>query len=194
MTREKEIYRIFIGTYLEDKSSFADYDSIKNYYEEIQWIKARWVSPDNLHFTWKFLGNITQSRINRTFEAIQESIKHFKPINIEFNTVEIWPKPSSPKLIVWCGTDLNDNMAENYNVFDKGLKQAGFTREKRPFKPHITLARIKTRDQINAPLAWPEDLNLQPTRMKVNKIAIIKSDLLPGGPVYNTVKEIVLSD
>ncbi|MEW5820094.1 MAG: RNA 2',3'-cyclic phosphodiesterase [Cyanobacteriota bacterium] len=190
MIKQKETFRIFIGSYLDDMSSFENYESIKCELENMWKQKIKWVSQENLHMTWKFLGNITQSRIDRTIDNLAITLKEFKPMQINFNIITIWPKANSPRQIVWLGSDLRNNIGDNFRLFDKSLSRVGFAREKRSFKPHITLGRFKLKDKLNDPLEpAPENL-IAPIVMNINKLSIIKSDLLPGGPVYTIIKEL----
>lgn len=188
MKKEKETFRVFLGTYLEDHSVLKDYEAIKRLWPE----KLRWVATENLHFTWKFLGDITQSRINRVVNDLSHCIKDFKPSNLLFNSIEIWPKLSSARQLVWTAKDLNNNITDNFKLLDKTLKNTGFTPEKRPFKPHITLARFKIKDKQLSPVVIPEGFELPSVQVSVQTIAIIKSDLKPIGPVYTVIDKIQL--
>ena len=187
---EKETCRIFLGTYLEDKSSFENYQSFKMLIEDQCNIKIRWVALENLHFTWKFLGDITQKRIERILNELNNVKTSFNPMEVQFDTIEIWPKKISPRQLIWLGRDSKNNITENFKLMDKSLKNAGFEQEKRSFKPHITLGRFKLKHKLSMPIELAETATLKPVIIEVKKISLIKSDLLPAGPKYTIIEEV----
>lgn len=188
MKNKKETFRIFLGTYLKEFHSFENYENLKQLWP----VRVRWVAQENLHFTWKFLGDITSSRIKRLSKDLCTCVQFFKPMQLKFDTVEVWPRPSAPRQLVWRGTDMNNNIAENFKLFDKTLTKTGFSREKRSFKPHITLGRFKMKSKPEVPVVIPENFDLKPVTIEVNEISIIKSDLLSSGPKYTVIENILI--
>lgn len=192
MAREKETFRIFAATYLEDKSSLADYNTIQKNFEDFWHLKLKWVPSENLHLTWKFLGCITQSRIERVYEQLNKIKSEFKPMKLQFKELAIWPNGLKPRQIVWLGTDLEDNIKVNFKIMDKSFCNVGFQKEKRPFKPHITLGRFKIKAGLESAIFIPEELELEPVQFEIKKISILKSELKPEGPIYKSIKNIIL--
>lgn len=193
MSKEKELFRVFIGTFLEDKSSFQNYDKFTQDLETLWNQQIRWVAVNNLHMTWKFLGDITSSRIDRTLNELNTCLKTLKPMKVVFDPVNVWPNNKSPRQLVWLGKDVENNIIENFKIFDKALVKIGFPAEKRSFKPHITLGRFKTKYKLSQPLNnIPDEIYLNPTTIEITKMCIIKSHLLPVGPVYEPIHEILL--
>jgi 2'-5' RNA ligase len=193
MRKEKETFRTFVGSYPE---FIEGYQAIEEYLNIVKgcWpVKISCVKPENMHITWKFLGDITLSRINRTIEELTTCKESLKPVELLFDQVVMWPGPSRPRQLVWLGTDLQNNIVENIQCMEKAFKKSGFRQEKRPFKPHMTLGRFRLKDKPETPLHFPETLKLKPIQFKVKKLCIIQSDLKPQGPVYTVVNEILLN-
>lgn len=186
-SNEKEYFRVFIGTYINNEGWFSNYLSFINSFEKTYEYKIRWVDSSNLHMTWKFLGDITLSRVSRVVNELNSSLNELKPMQLFFNSLELWPKNNSPRQIVFTASDLEDNIIKNYKILDKSLGNVGFDLEKRPFKPHITLGRFKIKEKLSESIILSPENLLESVNLKISNIAIIKSNLLPKGPVYEVL-------
>jgi 2'-5' RNA ligase len=148
-------------------------------------IDARPVRLENIHFTMLFLGEITEDQAQRVQDTL-DSIE-FSPFDVDFTGVGAFPKPRFPQ-IVWIGTDKNggeklSNLAKNAEGV---LSPLGFKSDK-PFKPHITIFRIKNRNEdISKDLARFE--NVVFGSQKITEIKFKKSDLTPEGPIYSDLQ------
>lgn len=188
--KDKETFRIFAGSYPDNK---APLEELLSYSEELEttWNqKIRWVETENMHITWKFLGNITQSRIERAFKELEKIKPCLQPVELVFDTLIIWPRPSSPRQLVWSVRDQHNNIIENFKILEKAFKNCGFTKEKRPFKPHITLGRFKGNQKPEIPIEIPKHICIAPMRFNITNICIVKSELKQQGPVYTTIKSL----
>ena len=117
-------------------------NSISKFQSEIN-INAKPVELHNLHFTLQFLGEISQDVVEKTIVALK-SVK-FSKFTVDFKGIGVFPKLKFPR-IVWIGTDekggkLLTELAKNV---ENVLLPLGFTVDK-PFKPHITVFRIKNK-------------------------------------------------
>lgn len=117
-------------------------NSISKFQSEIN-INAKPVELHNLHFTLQFLGDISQDVVEKII-VVLKSVK-FSKFMVDFKGVGVFPKLKFPR-IVWIGTDeksakLLIELAKNV---ENVLLPLGFTVDK-PFKPHITVFRIKNK-------------------------------------------------
>lgn len=117
-------------------------NSISKFQSEIN-INAKPVELHNLHFTLQFLGEISQDVVEKIIVALK-SVK-FSKFMVDFKGIGVFPKLKFPR-IVWIGTDekggkLLTELAKNV---ENVLLPLGFTVDK-PFKPHITVFRIKNK-------------------------------------------------
>ncbi len=117
-------------------------NSISKFQSEIN-IDAKPVELHNLHFTLQFLGEISQDVVEKVIVALK-SVK-FSKFMVDFKGIGVFPKLKFPR-IVWIGTDekggkLLTELAKNV---ENVLLPLGFTVDK-PFKPHITVFRIKNK-------------------------------------------------
>src|SRR2546425_9313509 len=146
------------------------------------------VEEDNIHLTLKFLGNVSASKL----EEIKSSLTQvtFPPFSLEIKGAGAFPSLKRMN-VVWVGVGEGWSQVELiFEQTEKLLHQLGFSRETRPFSPHITVARVKSgrkRDEIAAFLGHLADESLG--TFPVEKVRLKQSILSPSGPTYSTLFE-----
>ena len=103
----------------------------------------RWVPPGNLHFTLKFLGGITPSQLTGVVAAAHEVAARTQRFSITLAGLGAFPSARRPR-VVWIGVSSGAGhlvaLAEDLDV---ALRQMRVAREDRPFRPHLTIARVR---------------------------------------------------
>ena len=161
-------------------------DSIKKFQSEVK-INAKPVKSQNFHFTLQFLGEITDEMKEKVVVALQ-SVK-FQNFAVTLEKIGAFPKPKFPR-VIWVGTDEKGgkNLIELAKKVETVLKPLGLVSDK-PFKPHITIFRIKKRkEDIRRKLEAVKE-----TEFGIQKICTIKlkkSQLTPTGPIYSDLMEV----
>jgi 2'-5' RNA ligase len=147
---------------------------------------ARWVATDSIHLTLKFIGEIREQRI----EVIDAALAGlaWRNFSITVRGVGFFPGARSPRvLFAGLKAPTMEALAEQ---IDTRLERAGFEREKRKFRPHITLARTKNgrlEKELVAAAAKLADLDFG--SYTVDRFFLYQSTLKPGGSVYTKVRE-----
>ncbi len=154
--------------------------------------KIRWVSKENTHLTLKFLGGVEENLMPEIYETIDRATKSFNSFHLNLSNAGLFPDRGRPK-IIWAGirgqtSDL-ESLAENC---DAAMHRIGFERENRKFKPHVTIARIKSLSDAEDLSRRLNDLEVDPIEFEAAKINIIKSDLTSSGAVYTLLNSINL--
>ena len=108
---------------------------------------ARWVVPESIHITLKFIGEVHEKRIEQIDGALASLT--WKPFTISVHGVGFFPGSRSPR-VFWAGMDA-PTMQGLTEELDARMERLGFDKEKRAYRPHITLARAKT-SRLDAPL------------------------------------------
>ncbi|MDD2473973.1 MULTISPECIES: RNA 2',3'-cyclic phosphodiesterase [unclassified Methanoculleus] len=145
------------------------------------------VDPGNLHITVKFLGEVDPALIEPIVAALGGV--RVDPFDLTVGHPVCNP-PKRPR-VVWCDVADAGESASLARQMDDLLAPLGFPREKRPFRPHVTLARVK---EFHPSLAdgvaclSPEPLG----RCRVESIRLKKSTLTPRGSVYEDLAEVPL--
>ena len=148
-------------------------------------IEAKPVSKENMHFTLLFLGEISDEMAPKIMESL--SSVSFSPIEMNFVDVGAFPNSRSPR-VVWIGVDKDaaKNLVELALQVEEKLRPLGFRSDK-PFKPHLTIFRIKSR--IND---ISQELNkfraLEIGHETISELKFKKSILTPTGPIYSDLQ------
>jgi RNA 2',3'-cyclic 3'-phosphodiesterase len=149
----------------------------------------KWVEPKNIHLTLRFLGYIQPSEVGPISDGLKQvasGINHFAVVSRD---VGCFPHCRNPR-VIWIG--LNDPDAVLGNL-QKAVVQAtrdfGEPPEERPFKAHLTLARVKHLSNENARLLQAQiektELKLPPWR--VTELLFLQSHLSPAGARYEAL-------
>ena len=156
-------------------------------------LKAKWVRPQNIHLTLKFLGNIDPAAIEDIGRAMAEAAGECAPFTLTVGGIGFFPGIRRPR-VVWIGLGGATAVLLNLqgNLADR-LAAVGFAKEKRSFKAHLTLGRIRQAVNPNildqAIQAYSDIGNL---KFSADRIILFKSDLKPSGAVYSHLKQVEL--
>jgi len=107
---------------------------------------ARWVQPENLHITLKFIGHVANEKLS-PIQSELSSIPTAQPIELHFRGMGFFPNERHPRAF-WCGVAGSPNLAELAADIDRALVPLGIEAETRPFTPHLTLARFKSDEGV----------------------------------------------
>lgn len=182
--------RCFISVDVEEEPVLSNIVSVMS---ELSTVKAdvKFVERENLHFTLKFLGEISPNLIDRIYSAML-NVKH-EPFTIRIGGLGAFPKPSSPR-VVWLGVlEGGEKMVELYEKLERELVKVGFKREREKFVPHLTIARVKSpRSRGLLAKKILELSGVEVGELKVDSVRLKQSILTPKGPIYKTLREVKL--
>ena len=151
-------------------------------------LKARWVAPENMHLTVRFIGHVDDSRAPAVIEALTPPLD-IPPFDIELGGCGVFP-PTGPPRVLWIGlTQSLPSLALMHDAFNQRVRPFGFEPEARPFSAHLTLARIKDAPRGASRIVRDALDRMTPpvTRCRVTRAAIFVSHLSPQGPRYEPV-------
>lgn len=156
-------------------------------------LKAKWVQPGNIHLTLKFLGNIDPADTEMIATAMRNAVRDQVPFRLVAKGVGVFPGLRRPR-VLWVGlNDQSGSLRALQVALDANLADIGFPKEKRPFKGHLTIGRIK---RAPGPKIVGEMLqkyaDFVSDEFKVHQISLFKSDLHPTGAVYSKLQEVVI--
>lgn len=157
---------------------------------------VKWVDPNGVHLTLKFLGNVATGRIDQITQAIEAAARGMSPFDLEVKGVGVFPNLRRVQ-IVWVGIGGEvDKLGQLQQHIESNLARLGFATEKRAFTPHLTLARL--RDWVS-----PDDRQrfgqfIASTKLgegysfKVDAISLMKSQLTREGAIYSQISSVKL--
>lgn len=147
----------------------------------------RWVKPENIHLTLKFLGNIGDEIVDNILKIIETICRRFRSFDLEIKGTGAFPSLRSPR-VLWVGVNSNADVAALQNEIEAGMSSLGFARENRKFTPHLTLGRFRS-SQGKGPLL--EKIELFKDRkyglIDVGSVALMRSDLSPSGARHSVI-------
>ncbi len=148
--------------------------------------RVRWVKPENLHLTIKFLGDVTDEQLSDVCQAAEESARRVEPFKFSVVRVESVP-PTGAMRMVWVGIDEQTGRLEKlHELLEESYAAMGFSKENRSFRPHLTLGRVKggrNVKQLREAVSEIEETDFGIA--SVNKLIVFSSKLTPDGPVYS---------
>lgn len=149
---------------------------------------GRWVQPESIHLTLKFLGDVPSPKLPALYKAVERACAGVPPFALHLEGLGCFPDMRRPR-VVWVGVrEETGHLAALQKAIEREVAQEGFPPEKRPFTPHLTLARLKDRAdraEIEAlTRAVSQGQFALPSPMRVEEVHVIKSDLRPEGAIY----------
>jgi 2'-5' RNA ligase len=150
---------------------------------------VRWVRPESIHLTLKFLGSVSGGELEKLGGSIAPIISSWAPFEVRLHGLGCFPSSRSPR-IVWVGIEQGSAEALSLQkAVENRAAEVGFPPETRPFKPHLTLGRIRS-SKGKASLAQAVE-NLRDVEIgsyPVNEVYLFKSELKPSGAVYTKLQ------
>ena len=162
---------------------------------------VKWVPPENLHFTMKFLGQVPLDDIPRLTGLLKDAVKDIEPFEVEVGGTGVFPRPGSPR-VFWVGVNDPDKLLQGLaRNMEEVLASAGYgEREKGEFTPHLTIGRLREAGpgnrsrgreeagEVARGLATLKDVLFG--KIKLENISLMRSELGPGGARYSRISEI----
>jgi len=153
----------------------------------------RWVKPDNIHLTLKFLGDVTEGRIDEIIEGTREVCGRHCQKGLEVRGLGVFPNRRSPR-VLWVDVIGDGQLSGLQSDIEDAMSRAGFKKEKRGYTPHLTIGRfrsLKDKDQLFERITKLSNSSLG--FMVVKSVALMRSDLSPAGAKYTRIAELPLS-
>jgi 2'-5' RNA ligase len=156
----------------------------------------RWTKPQQIHLTLQFLGDTPATQVEAIAAALQRNVFPLSPFTLTLNGVGVFPNLKRPG-IIWVGLDgESDTLKALHRAVISATQTVGFTPEKRPFKPHLTIGRVQKRVKPGDYAAIRRTIRRNPiaeiATFSVDRISLIRSRLTPAGPIYTQLAEIDL--
>jgi 2'-5' RNA ligase len=155
---------------------------------------VRWVKPGSIHLTLKFLGNIHPAQVEDIALAVAQEIRDQPPITLGAAGLGAFPSPRKPR-VIWIGMEGEVQRLTRIQArVENALEPLGFVREKRPFRPHLTIGRVKDRRKLQALIDAMAELKIPEfDSFDVTEIILYKSDLRPTGAIYTKLHRMSLA-
>jgi 2'-5' RNA ligase len=120
-------------------------------------ISVRWTPREQLHITLRFLGEVAAAAVAEVDGRLAEAARDREPFTLSMGGVGAFPSMKRPR-VIWLATRPSAPMRELHRSVEVALDKCGFEPEGRPFRPHITLGRVRQPRRGAAPPLDPRGL------------------------------------
>lgn len=176
-------------------------------------IDVKWVKPENIHLTLKFLGQTDDGKIESIKNIMDNLASKFRTFSLEVSNLGAFPNLRSPR-VIWIGvhpvrskspevaaapkvTTSNgtnplkgntDIVSDIVGILEEKLEKLDFPKEKKVYQSHITIGRIRSSKNLNILRESLQDnFKFKTGTLRVTQIALIQSTLTPSGPIYTPI-------
>ncbi len=151
---------------------------------ESEW-PVRWVRDDGLHITLKFFGEVTTDRLDAIEEMMEIAIRGMRPMEMTLQGGGAFPTMGRPRVLrleVAAGPDLELLQ----DRLERGGEQIGFAPEGRPFRPHVTLGRVREGHRLPSGAMGSLETMPRPVPFLADRVVLYESRQTPLGPLYRS--------
>ncbi len=157
---------------------------------------VKWVDPESMHLTLKFLGNINTELTGRIAAVLEEACRGMHPFSVEISGLGVFPNARRVR-VVWVGmTGETESLGQLQKRIDAALAPLGFKAEARPFTPHLTLARVREQATPDERQTLGHLVTGAATEgggsLNVNAVYLMRSQLTREGPIYTRISTVAL--
>lgn len=151
---------------------------------------VRWIKPEGVHVTLKFLGEVPVKKLPAVKLAIQEAVVGHSPFELEFSNIGTFGGREGLR-IMWVGIAGDVLRLEALvRAVNAALAVVGFEPERRPFRPHLTLGRVRdeigTRHRAEIEVAVGKT-DVPGVSWRTSQVSLMRSKLGPGGASYEVL-------
>jgi len=155
-------------------------------------IDCKWVEPENLHLTLKFIGEVEGNLIHDLVQVLERLADDFEPWEVEIKGSGVFPHWRRPR-VVWLGVQAPPGLFLFQKTLAQELEKLPLSLDQKPFVPHITLGRLRLERNVELlqkkiqPLAeevWGTEV--------IKSVELMESRLTPEGALYSVRSSIPL--
>jgi 2'-5' RNA ligase len=150
----------------------------------------RWVPVENIHLTLKFLGNVSTANLELLKDILGKVVSSHSECDVSVGGIGAFPKTHNPR-VLWVGMEVSQELVTLQHNIEIETARLGYSREHRPFSPHLTFGRVSRNASAQDVHGIAEVLEnykvgfIGATRLKT--VYLYRSDLKPDGAVYTPI-------
>lgn len=156
---------------------------------------VRWVPPQNMHLTLKFLGDVSPNSVEFLIQMLRNEAEHAHSFDMHLAGLGAFPNLKRPR-VLYIGIQAPAALDALARGIESASRRLGYEAEERPFSAHLTLGRVRQ----NATAAEQQQIRraIEGTQVdllgtaRVDSVHLYKSDLNPGGSVYTRLYSVPL--
>ena len=186
--------RIFtaIDISAEARQKISDY--IENLRRDYSGLRVGWEKPEKLHLTLKFLGDCDERQVKNLETAVSNAANFFgkteNRTNFKIKIFEtgVFPSKRNARILWLSLRDETEILSKINKLLERECEKIGFEKEKRDFKPHLTIARLREPHKSGDLAAKHLENEFEPVEFEISEIVVYESKLLPTGSIYRKLE------
>ncbi len=153
---------------------------------------VRPVAYNGMHLTLKFFGDLSLAQLKTASDTVDAVAAATSAFELHLHGVGAFPHEQRPS-VVWVGAKDSEPCVTLAEELELALSEVGFPMDSKPFKPHLTLARVKARPPERLGELLKKNADQDFGSFPVERLELISSELTPSGPIYSTITESALA-
>lgn len=171
--------KLFIATFFKNADFIFNNLSNKLFFAAETHLRI--IPAEKIHITWKFIGDIDIYENEKIFNIVKKYSQIIKDCSINFDKLEVWPNLKYPRLLTITPSVFDEKFTEYFNNLEEALyKSIKLKKEKRRFIPHITVARMKTKKNIDL----LKKFDFDPIKLDIKQTSVAQSIYSNNGVLY----------
>jgi 2'-5' RNA ligase len=179
--------RIFVAVDISDEARNRVSVYAEALKREFPQLRVGWEKAEKLHLTLKFLGESSEAQSDQLSEIVSGAAARISGFRLQIAATGVFPSARNPR-ILWLGvTDEKKNLHSISEILETGCEPLGFPREKRSFRPHLTVARLREPHNSKEIARKHLENEFEPVEFEVSEIVVYESKLQSRGSIYSAV-------
>ncbi len=184
--------RIFTAIDISNEARARTTNYIENLRGEFSQIRVGWEKAEKLHLTLKFFGDVDEEQLAKLTVVVEETAKRLSDFKLRITETGVFPSKRNAR-ILWLGVQgETENLQKLNEILETECEKTGFAREKRNFKAHLTIARLREPRKSKELVERHLENEFKAVEFQVSRIAIYESHLQKTGSIYEAIKNVKL--
>ena len=150
----------------------------------------KWLIPENLHLTLKFLGNTPDGLLPAIKESLLSIATLYEPFYIKIYSTGVFPNKKYPR-VIWTGIEDSEILKKLNRDIEHFMSLLGYKKENKEYKAHLTLGRIRShRGIINVISELDNYCDKEFGTFSADSVKLMKSELKPKGAEYSCLYDV----
>lgn len=180
-------WRMFCAFELPESLRTQIHEHTKRVREAVPEAAASWSRPENIHLTVKFFGSVDPVNISLISAAAERVAKEFSPVQIQVGTTGLFPRPSRPQ-VLWVGVaDPSNRLLALQQRLEDEFEREGFPKEDRPFRPHLTVARVRNPQGTRRLAQTHLETEFAQIAVTLDELVLFRSETSSKGSKYTPI-------
>ena len=179
--------RIFAAIDISDTARQKISTYIENLRGEFLHLRVGWEKAEKLHLTLKFFGEIDEKQLANLIEAAEKTADQIADFKLQIKDTGVFPAKRNAR-VLWLGIEEESGKLQKLNeILETECERFGFAKEKRNFKPHLTIARLREPNKSKELVGAHLRNEFESAEFRVSEIVIYESLLQKTGSIYSVV-------